>query len=384
MHIGMLGPCSPNLVLDLIDVDPSQLSGITPDAGIPVAELSRELIRRGHQVTIAALDSAISTSRTLVGPGFSLTIIPQRPAPRSRVRDFFRAERRHLSEVQQDATPDLVHAHWTYEYELAAQALPVPHVTTIHDVPLAVLRQLPDAYRLARTTMAWRARPGIRRASAVSHYAARRWRREMLYRKSIKVIPNVISQFRHTERRYPCAEPTLLDVASGSRHKNIPRLLEAFAELRRDIPNAQLRLIGPSLGPTSAMAQLMRRMGLEGVTFLGPRPRSEIGKEMQRAWLLTHLSLEESFSLVALEAHFSGLPVMAGLDSGGITEVLDYGRAGLLVDARDPRAISTAIRSAITDGPPIQSPEVRDWVKETYAPDVVGSAYLTWYRESLR
>ena len=51
--------------------------------------------------------------------------------------------------------PDIVHAHWTYEFALGAIESRVPTVVTAHDAPLSILRLNPTPYRLARTVMAW-------------------------------------------------------------------------------------------------------------------------------------------------------------------------------------------------------------------------------------
>ncbi len=381
MHVAMLGPCSPDLVLDLLADRPAQQ--FEPRAsGVPVAELARALVSLGHRVTLCALDPDVQATQSLSGFDFTLHRVPMRARPRERARDFFAIERKRLIEVLRSTSADVTHAHWTYEYELAAQNCARPHVTTIHDVPWSVLRAMPDAYRFARFAMAWRARPGIRRASAVSRYAADRWRHGMLYRRPITVIPNIVPIRLETASRSPAAEPVLLEVADGSPLKNTIRLLEAFSFVRRQYPRASLRLVGPGLGPDSPSARVASSMELDGVSFLGVLPHTEVREEMLRAWLLTHVSLNESFSLVTLEALACGLPVIVGRDSGGVVEVVDFGRAGQLVDAHDPVAIADAISSAISDGPPTQDPSISQWVGTRFSPQSVGQQYLDFYEGS--
>ena len=376
----MLGPCSPDMVTDLLDDPLAPLPVRT--SGIPVADLSRALVARGHRVSVTALNADVRDQTTYQGPSFEITLVPQRPTPRSRIKDQFRVERERMADVVRGQRPDLVHAHWTYEYELAAQRAAITHVTTVHDVPLSVLRHVPDAYRLARTAMAYRARLGMRRVSAVSRYTADHWQRGMLYRGPVTVIPNMLpTPFGPTLRR-PCAVPTLLDVADSSPLKNISTLLDVFATVRRRIPEAQLRLVGPGLDSGSELAYRCRRRGIRGVTFLGRLDRSALRQEMDGAWLLTHLSREESCPMVVLEAHASGLPVLAGAHAGGTPDLLDDGRAGTLVDLHRGQAIAQAIIELIQNGPPSQAPGTTRWISDTFSPHKVAESYLRWYGDS--
>ncbi|MFA6369824.1 MAG: glycosyltransferase family 4 protein [Patescibacteria group bacterium] len=56
----------------------------------------------------------------------------------------------------------------------------------------------------------------------------------------------------------------------------------------------------------------------------------------------------EGFGIVYLEANLSGKPVIAGR-SGGISDAVNHGVSGLLVDPEDLKAIATAIKSLSTD-----------------------------------
>ena len=193
MHVALVGPCSPVDVVDLLDgQDAVEAMDVPGFRGIPVSELSKGLVAAGHKVTVVTTDPALP-SRTIEfsGPRFRINIQRSRPRPRDYLRDLYTCERRAMGEALRGAAPDIVHAHWTYEFELAAQDSGLPHVTTARDAPWTILRNVPDAYRLARLGVALRARPGIRNLVVASPYMVAAWRRQMLYLREVTVIPNM-------------------------------------------------------------------------------------------------------------------------------------------------------------------------------------------------
>ena len=56
----------------------------------------------------------------------------------------------------------------------------------------------------------------------------------------------------------------------------------------------------------------------------------------------------EGFGISFLEASASGLPIVAG-DSGGISDAVQHGKTGLLVNPDNPEDIASAIKRLLTD-----------------------------------
>lgn len=320
----------------------------------PVVPLVADLVGRGQRTTFVTLDPEIDVADAASGPLLDVLLGPCRR--RHRMRDFMSAERTTVCKALLHAHPDLVHAHWCGEYALGALASGLPTLITVHDWLPAVLRFVP-----ARNTPHWSARVLLyfaalaraRHLTANSPHTAARVRRYT--RAALEVVPNGIPDTDFTPARAgdPPAPrpvyPVVVAVSNGfSALKNVPALLEACASLRRSGLEVELRLIGRDYGPGEACSEWARSRRLEaGVTFVGSLAHEDVLQEMTKATLLAHPAREESFGVVLIEAMSRRLPVVAGVRSGAVPWVLGGGRAGLLVDVSDPRALAGALRAVI-------------------------------------
>jgi glycosyltransferase involved in cell wall biosynthesis len=248
---------------------------------------------------------------------------------------------------------------------------------------MTVLRHLPDPYRVARLMLAARTRLRTRHLTAVSPYLASRWRREMRYRRSIEVIPN-ISPFPPQRDHVRPQGVRLIDLADGSRRKNVRTLLEAFALVRSSLPNAELTLLGGGLAKDDDLASDAHSDGLgHGVRFLGHLGREQVALELSRATMLVHGSLEESQPMSLIEGLAWGLPVLAGRDAGGCAWTLDDGRVGTLVDVTDPRAIADAVVAEASKNRFDPEPGWR-LLESRYSAAAVTDAYERVYDSTMR
>ena len=128
--------------------------------------------------------------------------------------------------------------------------------------------------------------------------------------------------------------------------KGIETLLRAFAAALREQPDLILDIAGDG-SLRAKLESLATELGLgASVRFVG---RVEgIGAEMEKAAAVVVPSLGEGFGMVALEAAERGRPVIASA-VGGLPEIVDDGRTGVLVPSRDVPALAAAMVEMVRD-----------------------------------
>jgi glycosyltransferase involved in cell wall biosynthesis len=142
---------------------------------------------------------------------------------------------------------------------------------------------------------------------------------------------------------------TLLFVGNSEDYnKGAVYLLRAMARLRRSA-DVHLYLVGgPSAAPRVAPTEIAR-LGIEDrVTIVGRVSEQELAGWYRRAQVLVSPSLYEGFGLPAAEAMASGTAVIAS-DGGALPELVADGETGLVVPAGDVDALAGAIASLAAD-----------------------------------
>lgn len=131
--------------------------------------------------------------------------------------------------------------------------------------------------------------------------------------------------------------------------KGLVPLLEALAKVRVEREEAHLVVVG-RLRPESPVRATIERLGLErAVTFVGGESDEQLARRYAEAELAVVPSLYEGFSLPAVEAMASGVPLVA-TSGGALPEVVgDEGHAALLVTPNDPSALMGAITELLAD-----------------------------------
>lgn len=168
-------------------------------------------------------------------------------------------------------------------------------------------------------------------------------------RARVRVVENVVD----TDVFHPPSGPhrpaadgraQLLTVAALVPKKGHADLLEALVEVRRERA-VMLQLVGDG-ELRGQLEDRARGLGLaDAVHFDGERPKEAVAELMRRADLFVLPSLFENLPCVLIEAMASGLPCVATA-VGGVPALVE-GTGGVLCPPSDPRALATAIASAL-------------------------------------
>ncbi len=139
---------------------------------------------------------------------------------------------------------------------------------------------------------------------------------------------------------------TLLTIGRLVPRKGQDVLMRATAVLRSRGLEVRLVIVGD--GPCMAsLASLARSLGIDGqVEFRGTVwPDTQVWEE---ADVFVFPSIIEPQGIVVLEAFACGVPVVAS-DTGGIPEMIEQERSGLLVPPNDPAALASAIERVLLE-----------------------------------
>lgn len=237
---------------------------------------------------------------------------------------------------------------------------PVPQITSTHDVIYALH---PDAHsRLMRLGQSVLVPLGARRARRVltlSEASANEVVRITgVDRSKIDVVhiaartPGPPTPEPELRERLGLGDgPFVLATSARRGHKNLGRLLEAFAKLRHE-PAPSLVLPGYATGAEPELAEQIDRLGLAGrVHLLGWISEADLDGLYTAAELLAFPSLAEGFGLPVLEAMQHGTPV-ATSNLSSMPEV--GGEAAIYFDPYDVDAIAFSIDRLLGD------PELRE------------------------
>ena len=168
-------------------------------------------------------------------------------------------------------------------------------------------------------------------------------------RGKMSIIPNALPWPDLPPTDLPLTPPVLLCIGRMRSDKGFDLAIRMFARLRDRGVVAKLVVAGD--GPEkNRLEALARGLGLAGhVDFPGWVAPDHVGSMINTSTVVVMPSRwPEPFGLVALQAAQMGRPVVA-CRVGGLPEVVEHERTGLLVAADDEQAMADAIESLLSD-----------------------------------
>jgi glycosyltransferase involved in cell wall biosynthesis len=167
------------------------------------------------------------------------------------------------------------------------------------------------------------------------------------------VFAPVLDERKQVLERYQLKDPFVLYAGKISPHKNLHRLIEAFAVLKSELidderyKNLKLIIIGDELSKHQYLRLTVIRSGVQqDVRFFGFVPYPILRVFYQTAAMFAFPSLYEGFGLPPLEAMANRTPVMAS-NTSSLPEVLED--AAVLVNPENVFDIARGMKSILSD-----------------------------------
>jgi glycosyltransferase involved in cell wall biosynthesis len=311
-----------------------------------VLDLVHEGRRLGQEVTVVCLEQPGRLADEAEGLGARVVCADKPPGLRWKTVGRLRALFRELA-------PDVVHTHQIgalfYAGPAARRAGVRAVVHTEHGKHYAARRRTRLLGRLA-------ARHVGRFCCVSADIADEVVRCGIVAQRKVAVVANGIDVPRFSARDgadevrrslgIPPGAPVVGTIGRLNEIKRQDSLIRAFVRIQSEAPGARLLLVGD--GPLrDDLRRLADGLGVgDAVHFPGydPEPQRFLG--VMDVFALT--SRSEGMPLVVLEAWAAGLPVVASR-VGGLPELIDDGRTGLLFDPDDEGALVSALGGLLAD-----------------------------------
>lgn len=245
-----------------------------------------------------------------------------------------------------------LHAHFATVAAYAARA-----ASSLASVPFSVTCHAKDIYRDGIVPAHYQSL--LRSTSFVVTVceANRQWIETQLAGDSgldLRVLYNgVDTTVFHPSQRRPAAAPMLLGVGRLVEKKGFHVLLDALALLAKDSIRPRCVLVGDGEERQKLEAQCAR-LGLRDVEFAGMRNHEEVRAMVEQAHAMVLPCIigqdgnRDALPTVLLEALAAGLPVVSTA-IGGVEEIVDDGRAGVLVPIGESAPLAAAIAELLRD-----------------------------------
>lgn len=291
---------------------------------------------------------------------------------------FLGAEFRSAVRARREQQPDVVHAHWWFPSGLVGTWLSklshTPLVTTLHGSDVRIARAVSVS------------RPAFRHVlkSSATTTAVSKWL-AVEAQSLVSAAPPVVAPMPvATELFTPGGQRksnSLLFVGKLSKQKGLDVLLQALARLAGDVT---LDVVGAGDERQSLERQAAELGVANRVRWHGSQPQAALVPMYQSASVLVVPSADEGLGLVAVEALLCETPVVA-FESGGLPDVIQHERTGLLVSERSPEALARAISDALGRGDRGRAlgEAGRLHALGTFAPESAARRYIDIYRDAI-
>jgi len=153
------------------------------------------------------------------------------------------------------------------------------------------------------------------------------------------ILKNVIDIENENENRSDFSFPKIISVRSLSKIYNVNDIIEAFKKVKEKYKNASLKIAG-----SGEQLKSIKKLGTDcaDIEFLGVLPNNKIPLLLKSNNIFVSVPSFDNQPMSILEAFSSGIIVIS-TSVGGVADMIEDGRTGLLVDVNNPQQIAEKI-----------------------------------------
>lgn len=314
-------------------------------------QLALEIAERGHSVDIVSMES--EEEEHWFNGNIGIHIFKCAPRPRIAAIQGFKKETKVIANYLINNSYDVIHAHWSYEYALAALLTNREKtLITLHDWPYEIEKYLKRPYMRLKMHMS---KNNIRKGkwfTAVSPYMCEMSKTRV---KNVVMVPNWVTADCYYEDRIiePLSGRKVLFISANNEfteRKNVTQVIKVFRGINRTV-DSELHLYGAGYGLNEEAMQwaVNNNIDITNIVFHGSQSHADTVNMMKKCDFMLSCSREESFGLTYAEAMAAKCVAIGGNNSGAVPWVLDYGNAGLLIDVEEESSAVSEIIDLIYD-----------------------------------
>ncbi len=342
------------------------------------------LVKYLHEIPTSVRFTILTNKKRVA---FMKEIAPNFDVHATRFKEFSLGEQLGLKRQLQKLSPDLVHFGMTQQPILFRGNV----VTTMHD--LITIRYTNPAknwlvFKIKQQLYKWGAKYIAKKSAAI--ITPTEFVKDDVARFARINSSKITVTYESADKIAAEPEPLekvvskdfILFVGRPQPHKNLKRLIDAFALLQKKQPKLVLVLVGKKDKAYDKLEAYAKRSNIKNIVFAG------WVSEGQKLWLYQHTrvyvfpSLSEGFGLPALEAMINGKSAVASSNASCLPEV--YKNAVHYFDPNDSQAISTAIDEILSDKNLAERLQARGYaLAKTYSWQRMAEQTLAVYKKAL-
>ncbi|MDH3891144.1 MAG: glycosyltransferase family 4 protein [candidate division Zixibacteria bacterium] len=267
-----------------------------------------------------------------------------------RFRTFHKQFRRTAASMIETEKIDVIAGHWLVPAAMVMKSLaeryPLPMILSSHGTDIRLANKFGGLpYRYLRSTCR-----GLTRWTFVSSYLQDQILQldpKLKDRLEVLPLPHDESVF-YPDDSVEKRDGLTVAVTRFTQQKRVSYLIDAFAQVTHEVPEARLELYGG--GPLQGeIERQIQSLDLTGKVIIhAPVSQAELRTIYNRASIVVLNSYREGFGMALSEAMLCGTAVV-GVASGGITDIIAHEQRGLLAAPDSVGSLAAAITRLLQD-----------------------------------